>query len=403
MSIKKALLNGYVRTCRLLRGIDRNKVLFVSFGGKSYSDNPKAVSEALHEIAPELDILWLFQNPESKKGVVPDYVRVASAKSLKQYYREIATCAVMVNNYSFPEIPKGKQLFIQTWHGDRAFKKVLYDSPFVSERFRVSEARDGYCDLAVAGSDYGERQFRSAFHYTGTVLKIGTPRDDLLISPPQSRISAIKRQLGIPETTNALLYAPTLRRKNQHDGTAQQIQEIDIERTLDSLEQTSGARWVCLMRSHPVVAGLGGYARSSKILDVSSYEDMADLLLISDLLITDYSSSAGDYALLGRPIILFQSDVKEYVEQDRSFYFEMEDSPYYIAHNQAELDDLIQALSRIDFSRNCREILTFYGTNETGRAARTVAELIRDYTQNQGEKADAIRRAVSAEAHRERL
>ena len=384
MKGKKALLNGYVAACRLLRGIKKNKVLFVSFGGKTYSDNPKAVSESLHEIAPELDIVWLFRDPESKEGVVPDYVRTVSADNMIRYYREMATCAVMVNNFGFPDIPKGKQLFIQTWHGDRAFKKILYDAPSISSSFHVSEEHNGYCDLAVAGSDYGEQQFRSAFHYTGNVLKVGTPRDDILVRQPQGRIRAIKQSLGIPENTKALLYAPTLRKKNQKDGTVQQIQEIDIEKTLDSLEQTTGSNWICLMRSHPVVAGLGGYAQSSRILDVSDYEDMADLLLIADMLITDYSSSAGDFALLGRPIILFQSDVKEYLEKDRTFYFEMEDSPYLIAHNQAELEALIHDFSRIDFAKNCREILSFYGTNECGSAALTVAEIIRDYIREQG-------------------
>ena len=104
---------------------------------------------------------------------------------------------------------------------------------------------------------------------------------------------------------------------------------------------------------------------------------MADLLLISDMLITDYSSSAGDFALLKRPLVLFQSDIKEYIKYDRSFYFNMEDSPYYIAENQQELEDIINELDEKKAKENCEKILEFYETNETGHAAETIAEIIK--------------------------
>lgn len=385
MSLKTTVLNIYVDICRVFRRIKRNRVLFVSFGGKSYSDNPRAISEELHKLAPNLDIVWLFNNPESKKDIIPDYIKTVDADSNISYYREMATCAVMVNNFSFSKIRKGKnQLFVQTWHGDRAFKKVLYDSPFVAADYSISEAIPGFCDFAVAGSDYGERQYRSAFHYTGKVLKVGTPRDDVLIENSADKARKIKQIVGISENVCTLLYAPTLRRRNHNDGSVQQIQDIDIEKTLDCLEDKYGKKWVCLMRAHPAVSNLGGYTKSARIIDVAKYEDMADLLLIADMLITDYSSSAGDYALLKKPLVLFQSDIEEYLEKDRSFYFDMNDSPYYTAHNQNELETIIYGFTEEEVKQNCEDILKFYGTNETGNAAHAVAEIIVDYLRKQG-------------------
>ncbi len=377
MNVKAIALDMYMSLCRAFKGIDKKKVLFVSFGGKSYSDNPKSISEELHKIAPDLEIVWLFDDSEAKTKIVPSYVRVVDSKSNFAYFKEMATCAVMVNNFSFSKVKKSnKQMFIQTWHGDRAFKKVLYDSPFVGKDYSVSEAMPGYCDLAIAGSDYGESQYRTAFRYKGEVLKVGTPRDDLLVKNLAQDIERIRKSIGVSVDTKLLLYAPTLRRKNHNDGSVQEIQEIDIERTLDALEEKYNCKWICLMRAHPAVQNLGGFKESPRILDVAKYEDMADLLLVADMLITDYSSSAGDYALLGRPLVLFQSDIEEYIEKDRSFYFDMKDSPYFTAQNQGELEELIKEFKTEEIRANCKAILSFYGTNETGRASHAVAERI---------------------------
>ena len=385
MRLKAIALDAFMVACRLFIGIKKNKVIFISFGGKSYSDNPKKISEELHRIAPNLEIVWLFRNPNLKKEIIPEYIRMVDYSNIMHQFREMATCSVMVNNFCFPKVKKSKhQFFIQTWHGDRAFKKVLYDSPFVSKDYSIAEAVSGFCDLAVAGSDYGERQYRSAFHYTGEVLKEGTPRDDVLVEQSQCRIEIIRRQIGISADTRLLLYAPTLRRKNQMDGSLQEIQEIDIYKTLDTLEKKYNEKWACLMRAHPAVSNLSGYIGGERIIDVTKYEDMADLLLISDMLITDYSSSAGDYALLGRPLVLFQSDISEYLKQDRTFYFEMDESPFYIAHNQAELETIINAFDETEIMRNCKEILEFYGTNETGKSSHAVAERICKFIKEQG-------------------
>ena len=172
----------------------------------------------MHKTAPQIEIVWLFDDPDAKREIVPSYVRVVDAKNNYLSLLEMATCAVMVNNFSFLRIKKSKtQMFIQTWHGDRAFKKVLYDSPFVSEDYFVSESQPGYCDLAIAGSDYGETQYRSAFRYTGEILKVGTPRDDLLVRNSNQDVEKIRNELEVSKDTKLLLYAPTLRRKNSNN------------------------------------------------------------------------------------------------------------------------------------------------------------------------------------------
>ena len=132
------------------------------------------------------------------------------------------------------------------------------------------------------------------------------------------------------------------------------------------------------MRAHYLSGGLAARDLGRRGLDVSGYGEMAELLLVADLLITDYSSCAGDFALTGRPILLYQNDIEQYSRNDREMYFAMEDSPYLAAHNPDEMEALIDRLSPEAARENDRAILEFYGTHETGRASERVCEYIID-------------------------
>lgn len=375
MSIKKRIQNIgkniYVEYVRLRYGIE-NKVLFISFDGRQYSDNPRAVSEKLHELYPEIKIEWLIKDPADK--CIPNYVEVKTPKNKWDFYKLYATSKVVLTNFSLPNIKKSsRQFFIQTWHGDRAFKKIQYDNPFIKNDFFRPESQPGFCDLCVAGSDYGEKKFRSAFKYEGEILKVGTPRDDKLVNASSEEIDFLKKKLSVPSDTKILLYAPTIR-KNKLDGM--EVKDLDVNRTLKKLEEKYQCNWICFMRSHPGVKGLSGVEYNEKVIDVSKYEDMADLLLISDMLITDYSSSAGDYALLGRPLVLFHSDKKEYMENERTFYFPIEESPYYVANNQNELEKIIESFTDFEIQENSMNILDFYGNRESGNASVIISKII---------------------------
>lgn len=379
---KEFLFNLYIHACRMLFGVKSKKVVFTSFSGKSYSDNPKAVSECLHSIMPEAEIYWFFSEPETKKDVVPSYVHLIG-NNYRKFFRHLATASVFVTNNSLNKIPKSKkQMFIQVWHGDKAFKTILLDSPNVTPDFHVPEQEEGYCDLAVAGSEYGKHQFESAFGYRGKILMEGTPRNDLLLKMDQEVHARIKKNLNFSDQTKLLLYAPTLRRAAQRAGELQKVQDLQLSKLLDLLEKRDGCEWRCLLRAHPSVVGLGGAEKDPRIVDLTTYEDMADLLLISDLLITDYSSCAGDFALTNRPVILYQSDRREYLDKDRTFYFDIDESPYLVAENQEQLEQIISSLTKEKVEQNCLDILKFYGDCETGKASLAVSNIIKDWLEN---------------------
>ncbi len=372
--IKRMIVNGYVLASRILHGVG-DDVLFISYGGKAYSDNPRAISEALHDRCPEAGISWLIKDPKDAESF-PDYVHLVNRQSNCEFFRAIATSRVIVDNSSnIPIVCKSrKQYFIQTWHGDRAFKKIMYDSRTFGKN-EVGESIKGFYDLVVSGSDYGDMQYRNAFRYQGEILRVGTPRDDCLIRQDPQRIEGIRKKLGLSDQ-KVLLYAPTFRKRFKASEAKQTVDNIDIRAVVDLLENNGGSKWVGLLRGHPDIKGITGYREDPSVMDVSGYPDMADLLLIADILITDYSSCAGDFALTKRKLILFQPDLDEYKSQDRDLYFNMEDSPYFTVKNQDELEKAVLSIDGEQAAKNCEEILSFYNATETGKAAETIAEII---------------------------
>ena len=211
---KERIIRAYFHIVRMVLGINKKKVVFISFGGKSYSDNPRAISEALATEKTEAEIVWLFINPTDKKCIVSDGIRCVDVSRPWRVRKEIATASVYVNNFALSNLPKSnKQLFIQTWHGDKAFKKVLHDEQGWPPDKVLGEQIPGMCDYAIAGSDYGERQYRSAFLYKGNVLKCGMPRNDRLILQDEQEKERIRKKLNCSQETQLLLYAPTLRRE----------------------------------------------------------------------------------------------------------------------------------------------------------------------------------------------
>jgi CDP-glycerol glycerophosphotransferase len=351
------------------------KVVFCSFSGGSYSDNPKAISEHLHVMDPSVKQVWLFNNPEQKRQLVPSYINIAKRWSLRAIY-ELATARIWVFNDTQPYWAyKGKnQIYIQTWHGDRGFKKILNDCNPRSKTNQLPETTT--CDLTLAGSGFGESIFRSAFRYNGQILMTGTPRNDKLVCLDQEKRAQIKNNLAFDPELKYILYAPTLRRKATHSKENQEVQEFDMLEVLDALEHSTGQQWNMLVRAHSKVIGLGGIPKSKRIINVSSHEDMVDLLQIADILITDYSSSAGDFALTKRPLILFQDDRESYLENDRTFYFGLDSSPFWIARTQEELISILKDLPNRDSKANCEQILDFYKTQETGHASEDVCQFI---------------------------
>lgn len=350
---------AWMRAMRRAKGIQKKTVLFTSFKGKSYSDSPRYISEALHALRPDIDIAWQIANPAD----VPDYVRPVKPHSLSAL-TELATARCFVDNFNRPiylEKYEG-QLYVQTWHGDRGFKKIMYDLP------NPIDYPDGeQIDLAISGSEFGTKLYRTAFRYPGEVMQLGMPRNDMLVKGNAELAAKVRKRVGVGNK-KVMLYAPTFRDATM--GKAQQA-GFDIAAALDAL----GEGWVCLTRAHDLNRGIASES-DARIFDGTDYPEMAELLLIADLLVTDYSSSAGDFALTGRPMILYQPDLDEFIGSDRSMYFDIRKSPYLRAEDEKALLSMLAQIDKIP--RAGKDVLSFYGATESGDSAAQAAKWISD-------------------------
>ena len=170
----------------------KNKVFFKAYNGLRYTCNPKAISEKLHEVAPEIKIVWSLNHPEKEKDI-PSYVLSVKKNSLKEYFHLFTAKFWVMNAGSMiPKKRKG-QLFMDTWHGDRAFKHVAVsndDSSVLAEAYKN-------VDVLLSGSDYGDRVIREAMKYKGEILKCGSPRNDLFFTDTKKVALEIKEKIRI--------------------------------------------------------------------------------------------------------------------------------------------------------------------------------------------------------------
>lgn len=356
----------------------QKKVLFESFCGKQYSADPRAISEKLHEQHPDIQIVWYISSPYYNQiaDYIPKYVRVIKSKF--EFIDELSTCSAYVTTEPLlRSFYKRKGMFVvQTWHGDRGFKKILYDaSASVNKKRTLDKIYDNkYTDICVAGSDFGERVYRKSFHYYGKVIKCGMPRNDKLMMPQQNLSHEIKRRLNIKDDTKVLLYAPTFRGHSPQEQESQ----FDICHALDVLEQNT-EKWVCIIRSHIHAKRLITSSRNDdRILDLSTYYDIADLLLVTDILITDYSSCSGDFVLCDKPIICLVNDLEEYKTSSRDLVDDIFNFGFVLSHNEKELLDLLSNRNSTLFHDSVKKAKKYYGVCESGHSSETICNLIYD-------------------------
>lgn len=370
------------------------RILFTTTGGR-YHDSCKAIAERLHALAPETGIVWAYreQNTVSELPAWVTPVKYLSAK----FYRELAASSVWVFDCVLPQgIYKRKnQRYIQVWHGDKPMKRIVNDAVSANKHYRKRTAgrkinEDRYCDLFMSGTKMFVDIWERSTGYHGKVLLTGLPRNDVLLRKDDDP-SPIRSALGLDPSAGVLLYAPTFRDHKVDYGVVDT--DLDLNRVLDALEKKSGRRWVCLKRSHGGDAMILNHTQdNARIVDVSTYADMTDLIRISDFLITDYSSCAGDFAYTGRPVLLYQDDFEQYASKDRGFVFDMDKSPFLTARTMPELLKRIEEMTPELAARNDRDILAFYESTQTDHSTDDVVTWILSHMKELSEQDEQKRR-----------
>lgn len=318
--------------------IKKNQILFESGLGKRYEDSPRAIYEKMIENKEDFDYIWVMNNKEPLK--VHPKTKIVKRLSI-DYFKYLATSQVWVNNQNFPAYlnkRKGTK-YLQTWHGT-PLKKMQHDLNTIEGRDegylkRVSKAKNQWTAL-VSPSPYASKAFKSAFLYNSDILELGYPRNDIFYKDDiEKDKEKIKEKLGIPENKKVILYAPTFR-DNQKKGK-RFIFKNKINMKI--FNRRLGDDYVLLIREHVVVASKLKIPKELQfsIKDVSQYSNIQDLMIVSDMLVTDYSSVMFDYLNTNKPIYFYCYDLNEYDDM-RGFYFDFEkEAPGPIIKNTSNL------------------------------------------------------------------
>lgn len=371
--------------------VSNTTILFETFGGKNYSDSPKYIYEYMIKRYPEYNYIWVFKNPD--ENIIPGNAKKVE-KGSKAYYEAYSDAHYWVTNARTPLYlsKKDNQTYIQTWHGT-PLKRLANDmkvvrmpgttTPAYKRNFHEETSR---WDYLISPNRYSTEIFESAFWIDRErILEIGYPRNDVLVNriDDTEYKNHIRDMLNIPIDKKVILYAPTWR-DDEFIKKGQYL--FDLRINLENMQKKLGDEYVILLRMHYLIANalnLEGYEDFA--IDVSNYDDISELYLISDALITDYSSVMFDFGILKRPQFFFAYDIDKYDKGLRGFYMDYKnDLPGPIYTDPFELADGLEQIDQVseEYKSNINDFYNRFCSIENGKASEYIGELIHEDIEN---------------------
>lgn len=348
-SLYSLIMNTLLKILSLFIKVDNNVVLFNSFGGKKFDDSPRVIFEYMktNKKYKDFKYYWILDNPSmfdiSGATVIKNNSFAFFITALKAKY--------WVTNSGIERGLKFKQketIFINTWHGT-AIKHIGKDeNNNITIKFKTSPA-----DIMFAQSEYDVRIFSHVFDLPKDKIVIaGLPRNDELKEVNSDEIVAIKNKLDLPLDKKIILYAPTFREYTRDVNGCVMAPPVNLK----LWEEKLGDEYILIFRAHYEVNKVLGIEENAFIKNYSNYPNLNEILKISDVLISDYSSIMIDYSILERPIYNYIYDYEEYKEK-RGLYFELtEKLPDNCIHDELEL---LEKISNINFDEERNKIAKF--------------------------------------------
>ena len=359
MAKRRLLRKPWVRKLeyRLIRAktpVQNKTVLFQSYNGSGYSCNPRAIYEAMQRnpLYSDFRFIWAVNNP-ARFRFLKKYPNTRVVKRhTRAYMRACAQAKYWISNTAMPEYlaVKAEQVFVNTWHG-KPLKKICCDFTHdipggrsAKQMFQRFTKLAQQMSVLISPDPYFTPSMISAFNLKGVgkeniVMEVGYPRNDELFTFTQEDVLRIKMNLGVPLDKKVILYMPTWRATQYHQGSGYHYHSaLDIRRFM----QTLGDDYVLLIRVHHYEAkSIDFSALADVAIDVTGVMNVNDLYKISDLMITDYSSSLFDYANLRRPMVFYTYDREEYINEQTGVYMPLSVLPGPLVSTQDELAEAV--------------------------------------------------------------
>lgn len=386
--LKKMLINPRTRNKTISlyvfnrMKLKENWIVFESFMGRNCSGQPKYIYKYLMEnYGNKYKYIWVVD----KKGVkIPGKGYKKCKRFGLRYYYYMNRSKYWVNNMRQPlSVPRrAETIMLSTWHGT-PLKRLVFDMDDVHSANptykNVVYKQTRAWDYLLSDNPFSTEKFQSCFLFEKEkILEYGYPANDPMYAPDRDeRAAKIKHKLGIPKDKKVILYAPTWRDDNFYDKGQY---GFDLDLDVNRLQKEFGDEYVLLLRLHYFIVDQLDLSKYGDFtVDGSSYDDITDLYLISDILITDYSSVFFDYANLKRPVLYFTYDIEKYRDVLRGFYLDMEkDLPGPLLMTNDEVVDAIKNIDEIKekYKDKYEEFYNRFCCVDDGHAAQRVVEKV---------------------------
>ena len=380
--LRKLFVWGFALPYRILltytSKVQNNKIIFLTFN-HSYTCNPKYICEEILRQNLPVEIVWVVKPHQLTGDGFPACAkRVVHGKS--SYFKELVTAKVWVDNafgFTWNPIPakKKNQFYIQTWHGSMGLKRIGKEM-VKNKRWHFAAGLNAkWADLCVSNSAFETDVFRQTHWPHNRIEELGHARNDIFFASDEETatiIARIRQHFGIADGKKIALYAPTFR---NNDNAS--CYDLDHSRFLDALEERFGGEWVLLNRYHMKTLKVRDQATADKrIISATDYPDIQELMVAADVGITDYSSWICDFVLTGRPGFIYAPDLDQY-DQERGFYYPLEETPFPIAQSNDELVQKILGFDAALYTEKKGSFLAARGCKENGTAAKQIVEIIK--------------------------
>lgn len=307
----------FLRLLRLFVKPQDNLILFIAYGGKKYDDSPKCIYEAMccDGRFDGYELVWAFNNP--------DTYTIGRGRKVKtdtlRYFITALKARCWVTNSSVERglsFKRKRTFYLNTWHG-QPIKLMGRDMPQENMSFRAKSKWE--VDVMLAQSDYEGRLFSRVFDIPLERFEIiGRPRNDELVVSMPNDIKRLKASLNIESQKKVILYAPTFREYEKKGAGCHLSIPVDFHKW----EKYLSDEYVVLFRAHYEVATYMNVQNNDFLRNVSGYPRLNDLMIVADILISDYSSIFFDFSVMGKPMLCFAYDYEEYF-QKRGLYFDI--------------------------------------------------------------------------------
>lgn len=350
------------------------RILFESFYGGSVSCNPKAMMDYIVNNGYDYECIFVY-NYNDKKDT--DRVKYVNMKTLKYLYYRATSKYWVSNSHIMGSLkPRKDQVYMQTWHAAGAFKKFGMD--IIEDRSGEKQAwrkdADHWTYLLCSSEEIKDIYSKAFAVPANKVYPTGLPRNDYFYNDDIKRKyrKVVDELVGNKYNKKIILYAPTFRDNN----------EFKIMFDFENLYNELGEEYILLLKLHPnIMSDVIKINDKYKnfVFNFSTYGETQELLLASDVLITDYSSIIFDFALTGNPIIFYSYDLELYKEKLRGFYYEYEKFvPGPIIKTEKELIKELKGFDKLKESnqKKVKEFAEKFNTREEKSSTKLAVDLL---------------------------